>query len=153
MILDSPTNNPEAEEVDKDAKIHPPVNCPDIRNVADPDLAWCRHCKLPIQQIFSNNKAMLRVGCQHEFPFWPHEKAVFPHQSGDAVMPKFPMRFFEFSRHPRAAIVAMLATDSLHVGQEQKLCGLSDRRLPIDPGIVSTSTDLIEIGHFLDRIF
>jgi len=121
VILDCPANDPATEEVDENAKIHPPMICPDVGYVADPDLAWSSYRKLPVQEVFGNCEAMLRVGCQHESPLGPHEKAVFPHQSGDPVVPKPAMHFFEFPCHSRAAVVAMLAPGFSHIGQKQKI--------------------------------
>ncbi len=69
VIFDGPSNNPATEEIDEDAKIHPTVNCPDVRDIANPDFAGSRYRKLPVQQILGDNKAMLRVGCQDKFSF------------------------------------------------------------------------------------
>ena len=125
VIFECPTNDPATEEVDENAKIHPSMIRPDVGDVTDPNLSRSRYRKLPVQKIFGNRQAMLRVSRQDEFPLGPHEKAVFPHQFGDPVMAKPPMRILELFRHPRTAISTMLSANHFHIRQKPQI-----RRLP-----------------------
>ena len=115
-------NHLTAEQVDDDREIDPSFLCPEIGDVASPDMIRRLDAKLALQQVWRDRKAMRTIGRRLELAPATRLKTVGLHQLAHTLLACPNAARQKFTPDTRPAIGALhLIENRLHVNQESHI--------------------------------